>query len=272
MRTRRAILTSLALAALMPSAAWARAQLWPGFRLVDTTTLPAPPQAAATQWTLLRTSATNRLVTLVWAQASGASAAMDITAVERRGPSAALYRSVVLPGVFAAINGSFFQGAGAAERPMGLVRIGGTTRHPPSGRQGGGFLIAGGRHPRVVTRDQVGLAQAAPNVIESSPILVFNGQTGMRRDDRVRADRVAVGTTQSGSLFLIGAFGAAQDTISLFEFEQLAGVAASTQGQTIAAMIAMDGGPSAHLILPAAGRLYGEASSIYLTNLVTLSA
>ena len=76
MRTRRAILTSLALATLMPSAAWARAQLWPGFRLVDTTTLPAPPQAAATQWTLLRTSATNRLVTLVWAQASGASAAM----------------------------------------------------------------------------------------------------------------------------------------------------------------------------------------------------
>ena len=59
-------------------------------------------------------------------------------------------------------------------------------------------------------------------------------------------------------------------SVSLFEFEQLCRGAARATSEAITDLIAMDGGPSAHLWLPPLGRLYGARSSIYLTNLVTI--
>jgi hypothetical protein len=154
---------------------------------------------------------------------------------------------------------------------MGLVRIDGRTRVRTSARRSGGFLLIDGRTVRVVDRSQTAIAEAAPWAVESSPVLIHGGADGMRGDDGARADRVAVGVTTSGRPILLGAFGPGQDCISLFEFGRLARAAATAHGEAVADLLAMDGGPSAHLFLP--GRtLYGASSSIFLTNLIALTA
>ena len=271
--TRRHLITGLGLAALA-GPAFARDAPWPGFALAQRRVLPSPQGTRIAQWTLVRAAEGREPVTLVWAQARGPSAAMRIVPVDRRGLASPLYRGVALPGAVAAINGSFFEGSPGQpdERTMGLIRLNGVTRRAPSGRRSGGFLAISPGGPRIVSRARTPEALAAPNAIESSPILILNGQSGMRADDRVPADRVAAGVTRSGAVVLVGAFALGQDTVSLFQFEQLARRAAIAEGEVLSGLIAMDGGPSAHLYLPASGRLYGSPSSIFLTNLVAIGA
>jgi hypothetical protein len=251
-----------------------RAPSWPGFELAGRRALPAPAGCAVTEFNLRRTTGADTPVQLVWTQGEAAASGLRILPVERRGAPQPLYRAVALPpNTLAAINGSFFEGRPGApdERPMGLLRIAGQTRYPTSHRRGGGFLIADDRPVRIVDRGHAAIAEAARWAVESSPVLIYRGANGMRRDDGVRYDRVAAGVSVSGRPLLLGAFGRGQDCVSLYEFEQLARAAASAHGEAIADLIAMDGGPSAHLLLPG-GRLYGATSSIYLTNLIALTA
>lgn len=266
--TRRNLLAAGGL--LAASQSEARTTAWTGFTELGRRSWRLAPGATLSEWRLERTGPHGNIVTLVWVTAAPPLRA-GLTYVERRDPALALYRSVPLPGVVAAINGSFFEGRpGAGERPMGLLRQDGATRQGPTPGRSGGFLtITDGR---VQIRDRRHVAEAAASrwAIESSPILVQDGDSGMRRDDHVRADRVAAGVTTAGVLCLAGAFAQGQATVSLFEFEQLCRQAARSTGDSVTDLIAMDGGPSAHLWLPTLGRLYGSRASIYLTNLVTL--
>lgn len=268
--SRRALVTA-GLAAVASLGA-GRPPAWPGFQLAARRALPAPAGCTITEFTLRRATGADAPVQLVWAQGSAAASTIHIIPVERRGAPDPLYRGVALPpNTLAAINGSFFEGRSGApdERPMGLLRIAGQTRIRTSRRRGGGFLIVDGRTVRVVDRSQTAVAEAARGAVESSPVLIYRGANGMRRDDAVRYDRVAAGVTVSGRPLLLGAFGRGQDCISLYEFERLARAAAAAHGEAITDLIAMDGGPSAHMLLPG-GTLYGATRSIYLTNLIAL--
>ena len=267
----RSISRRALIAAALPAPALARVRtdVWPGFTVLDRRRWRLGTGVDVMEWRLQRDDAQGGDVTLVWVSASAPSRA-GLTVVERRGPAPALYRSIPLPGVLAAINGSFFEGRPGDERPMGLLRQDGVTRQGPTPGRSGGFLVGAGGHLQVLDRRHPAQAEASPWAIESSPILVQGGDSGMRRDDHARADRVAAGTTRSGALCLAGAFAQGQATVSLYAFEQLCRRAAASAGEAVEDLIAMDGGPSAHLWLPTVGRLYGARSSIYLTNLVTI--
>ena len=117
-----------------------------------------------------------------------------------------------------------------------------------------------------IRRDQrPGGGQAA---IESSPILIRHGASGMKRDDHIRADRVAAGVTSDGDVVLFAVVGQGNDAVSLYEFEELIQAAAAVRGKTLADVIAFDGGPSAHLWIPGQEIFLGQTRSIYLTDVV----
>ena len=68
----------------------------------------------------------------------------------------------------------------------------------------------------------------------------------------------------------VAAFAPDQRTVSLAEFARLAALAAARAGTRIVGLLAMDGGPSAHLWFPGAGQLFGARGDVYLPSAVCL--
>ena len=257
-------LIALVLAAAAPAS---RPPFMPGFAAVAHTALASAKKSRIDLWTLRRDGDSGG-ITLGMVTTPRKAARVRIVPVARRDRARGLYASVPCPGALAMINGSFFEGNRKREHIQGLLRLDGVTRQPPSARTTGGFLATDGRTVRVLGRDHAEEALKAENAIESSPILIEGGQNGMRRDDGVRADRVAAGVTTDGDVVLFAAIGKDGGGVSLYEFEELIRAGAAVQGKLLADVIAMDGGPSAHLWLPRQDLFLGQTGSIFLTEAV----
>jgi hypothetical protein len=242
----------------------------PGFVSVAHTGLAEDESARIDLWRLDRMRRHGGPVDLIMALAPRRAARVHFVRVALRGASRGLYEHVACQGALAMINGSFFEGWGPTQHMQGLLRLSGRTLQPASDRQQGGFLTTDGASLGVIPRTEAARAEAARNAIESSPILILNGRNGMQRDDGVHADRVAAGITSKGDVILIGAFGARNDAVSLYEFEALAEAAIAADHLKLKDLIAMDGGPSAHLYLPHAGLFYGQTGPIFLTDAICL--
>jgi hypothetical protein len=242
----------------------------PGFLLLSSRELPRERGATVRVFTLRREKGNRSPITLVIAAVPAHSARLEVREVRQEGPARTTYANGPCPTAIAAVNGSFFYHDADGYRPMGLVRIDGQTIQGPSPRTSGGFLASDGRSIRIVPRKAPAPALAARFAVESSPILIEGGKSGMRADDGLRFDRIGVGAADSGAMVVLGAFGVAQKAVSLWEFEGLARAAAARVDEHIADMLAMDGGPSAHLFLPDenGGVLYGQPGRIYTPNMV----
>lgn len=245
----------------------------PGFLLVSSRDLPRSRGAKVRVFTLQRAKGNSAPITLVMALAPGHSARLEVREVRKDGPARATYANGPCPAALASVNGSFFYHDANGFRPMGLVRVDGQTLQGPSPRTSGGFLASDGQSVRIVPKRTPAAALAARYAVESSPILIQNGKSGMRADDGLRFDRIGVGQADSGAMIAAGAFGVAQKAVSLWEFEALVEAAAGDLGERVTDMLAMDGGPSAHLFLPdeAGSVLYGQPGRIYTPNMVCLS-
>lgn len=255
-----------------PVAGWtAQSELAPGFTIF-TKAGSRQPQFRLDTWRLQRKAdRTSSTIELVVATAD-AKARVRIQPVLKHGSTVTLYSRSLCPKALAVANGSFYVRTGDKTDPLGLVRVGGRTIADPSQRRSGGFLAIDNGKARILPRAAASDALKATDAIESTPILVRNGNNDMRSDDRVRFDRVAIGTLASGKTALIGAFGEDQDSVSLYEFSLLARAAVAATGEKLQDLLAMDGGPSAHIYLPPANRLFGYRGPAYLPNAVCIEA
>lgn len=168
-------------------------------------------------------------------------------------------------------NGGFFWRSIKGPRALGLVRVSGRTLTRPSGRRYGGFLTATDGTFAVLRRQAANTALRATDAIESSPIIVWNARSDMKSDDGIRFDRVALGTTVDGQLVIVGAFAPDQETVTLTELGALAMAAVRLRQKRLDTLIALDGGPSAHLYLARQRRLFGFGGSMYLPNAVCVT-
>lgn len=260
-------IVSLALAAAAPAP---RPPFMPGFDAAAHTTLISARKSRIDLWNLRRTGEGGS-ITLAMVTTPRKVARIRIIPMGRRARARGLYENVPCSNALAMINGSFFEGDRRTEHIQGLLRLDGITLRAPSNRTSGGFLATDGRALKVFDRDHAGEAEKADNAIESSPILIQAGLNGMRRDDGVHADRVAAGVTTDGDVVLFAAIGRDGGGVSLYEFEELIRAGAAVQGKTLADVIAMDGGPSAHLWLPRQDVFLGQTGSIFLTDTVCVS-
>lgn len=193
-----------------------------------------------------------------------------IQPVLKRGSAVSLYAPSLCPRAHIITNGSFYTRDGDKSAPLGLVRSGGKTLSKLSQRRSGGFLVINQGKIGILPRAATARALIATDAIESSPIVVREGANDMRSDDGVRFDRVGVGTASNGKTVVVGAFAEDQDSITLFEFSSLARAAVMASGGRLRNLLAMDGGPSAHIYLPRARRLYGYRGPAYLPNAICI--
>jgi Phosphodiester glycosidase len=272
------IVAAAATAALIASVAGASAATAPAAPLDSTfrtvahdTTIPAVGIAVRVDtWRISRPAAATPPVQLVSVIVPRSGAFARIAAVGRGGEAGALMRDSACPRAILTLNGGFYTRTAQRSAPLGLLRVAGLTRNPPSGRRYGGFLTIDNGRIDVIDRAQAADAQRARDALESSPIVTWNGADGIHGDDGVRFDRVGIGATASGAIIVVGSFGEDQETVTLTEFSRLSRAAARAQGDPIRKFLAMDGGPSAHIYLPRTGVLFGSRGPAYLPDIVCI--
>ena len=103
---------------------------------------------------------------------------------------------------------------------------------------------------KIIGVNQPDAARRYKQAVQSTPIMVRSGRNDMRTDDGVLFDRIAVGRTKSGGLLVVGAFKEAGDAVSLFQMADFMVSMGKSGGPVAEDMLALDGGPSASLIIP----------------------
>lgn len=229
----------------------------------------AAPGGHVDTWLLRRATSNDKPVTLVLAILPSNRYRAAIQHADRHGPTASVYMTGLCDGGAVVVNGNFFVDTDNVKSSLGLLRVKGKTITRASSRKTGGFLIVEpGGTIKILTRPMAALAERAADVVESTPVLINDGRDAMRADDHVKFDRVAVGNSRSGDLVFVGAFASQQRTMSLAEFSRLATAAARTRRVEIDDLLAMDGGPSAHLWLPRSKKLHGARGPTYLPSAI----
>ena len=253
-----------------PSVRAAPGELAPGFKVGAWASGKSGPFHLHS-WRLQRRDAGSSPIELVLVTAEDRHVKARIQPVLKRGSAGSLlYTPSLCPRALVVTNGSFYIRDGDKSAPLGLVRSGGRTLAKLSRRRSGGFLVINGGRIGLLPRAAVGRALASTDAIESTPIVVRDGANDMHSDDGVRFDRVGVGTASNGRTVVIGAFGQNQDSISLYEFSTLARAAVAATGGRLRDLLALDGGPSAHIYLPGARRIYGYRGPSYLPNAICI--
>lgn len=153
--------------------------------------------------------------------------------------------------------------------PMGLVRSQGQTlsaRHPWS--SGGVVGVRDGGQVEIVPIGRV--AQLEPgrytDAVQSKPMLIEDGQDGIRAASAERFDRGAVALDRAGNVYFFLLHSPLGLTATLAEFADLLRRYRSTRGDALTWALATDGGPSAHLWVPSLGRHCGTGVPAYVPN------
>ncbi len=219
---------------------------------------------------ILRSRRGDAMVELVVLLLPQARFSTSVAPLSYAAPARQLFRGAPCRNAAVVTNGGFFWRHASGPRPLGLVRVDGRTLSRPSGRRYGGFLTSDGGRLALLPRGSRSVAVRAEDAIESSPMIVRAGLSDMKSDDGVRFDRVAIGLTADDHAVVVGAFARDQETVTLSEIGALARSAVQLRGKRLETLLALDGGPSAHVYLPASRRLFGFAGSIYVPNVICM--
>jgi hypothetical protein len=226
-------------------------------------------QGSAESWRLRRVKGNGEVVTLLLAVLPLEQNRTFIEHVDRVGATSTVYSPGFCKHALVVVNGNFFVDENNTKKPLGLLKVSGRTITKTSPRKTGGFLVvdASGRI-KILPKLQREQAEIARDALESTPILILNGRDDMRGDQRDKFDRVAVGNSQNGDAIIIGAYAKNQQTISLAEFSKFALAALKNKEIEPDGLLAMDGGPSAHIWFPKRNALYGYRGTAYLPSAV----
>jgi hypothetical protein len=229
-------------------------------------------QGTVDEWQLRRRAGRGGVVTLILAVMPTERNRASITYVDRMGATSSVYAPGFCHGAIVVANGNFFIDEANEKRPLGLLKVDGKTIVRTSRRKSGGFLtINANGAVAVLPRRMAAQAESVRDALESTPVLILGGRDDMRGDQGDQFDRIAVGHTRDGATVIVGAFAQDQQTVSLAEFSKLVLAAAAIKRIMIEALLAMDGGPSAHLWFPGKNVLYGHSGPSYLPSAVCVT-
>jgi len=167
-------------------------------------------------------------------------------------------------------NGGFYlQNEDSTRESMGLVVSNGQIVTPFRKRKYGGFIVWQESKLEIVPIGKFKeLNRTKGEILQSSPIIVRNSLNDMNTDDFVNFNRVAVGFTAESELVVLGAFRRKGSAISLYKFADIAANMHLYGGPKIEAALAMDGGPSSGVSIPALKKYFGYNGPNFLPNAV----
>ncbi len=150
--------------------------------------------------------------------------------------------------------------------PLGLVKSDSKTisqKHPWT--SGGVIGVSKGRI-EILPIAKFTSPQSYSDAVQSKPLLVEAGKDGIRTATNDRFDRSAVALDSKGSIYFFVVHEQAGSAASLAEFSYLIRSFRSTNGDAIDFALAMDGGPGAHMYVPALKKHCGAGIPTFVPN------
>lgn len=205
---------------------------------------------------------------------SPSSYSLTVDDIRRSGQPSAIFAAVERPGSdLVLVNGAFF-GTDDGQRfyPLGLLINGSKRLNVIKNWKSGGVLFCTRDLPaRIAPISAFAESRDIVEAVQSKPILVENSRNGIRAENHEWANRTAVALRNENTLIVAGAFAPGNKAISLYEFAEILCRPLSEGGAAAEWALNMDGGPGAHISVPAAHLQLGSEGSTFVTNIIRLS-
>ena len=208
-------------------------------------------------------------LSIVWLVIPGSTGEWKIAEPRVFSNANEVFNKAAAPEDFVVQNGGFFEnGPNETRFPLGLIIADGMQRNPKVDWGSGGILLRSRDEARIVPLPAFGNEPGITEAIQSKPILVKDGKSGIYTSRPEYFNRTAVGLDASGNYICIGAFTDNGDAVSLYEFAELLIRLREIGGPSIQDALALDGGPSAHIYIPSIHKHYGYATDNYVPNVL----
>lgn len=199
-------------------------------------------------------------------------ARVSLKIVKREGRKEEIYSSIANNNDIAMINGGFWGYDTAGKKiSLGMLKSGGKQIAPLAKWSTGGLLSQIEDRISIVPVSNFTNPDISTVLLQSKPILVWNGASAITTNDAQRFDRTAIGLDKSGRLVLIGIFSPDGRGASLSEFALLLSAPPAAGGFDIREALAMDGGPGAYFLAPQVGLACGDKGKNFVPNAVSAS-
>lgn len=252
--------------------------LWAGDPVALLAATPAeitnlPGGARLMVWRIEDRAGAARPLDLVVVTVPGAAKTWRLLPVDASGSRADLLADLDCADAAVVTSGGFFaarEDGGLA--PLGLAVGDGEELSPFAPRRWGGVLAREGADSAVVPLSAVPRSPAWDEALQSSPIVVADGRNDMLRDDGRLDNRLAIGLDGQGGLIAVGAFRAGGGAVSLHAMAELILALEDAAGVVVRDALALDGGSSAQILVPATGRSWGSPLPGYMPNALCVAS
>lgn len=185
---------------------------------------------------------------------------------------AEIFQSVIPAVTLGVVTGGFFGlDKDGGPIPLGLVKSEGKSIAPKYPWTSGGVVAASKDRVDIVPIAKFSKPQDYSDIVQSKPMLVEAGRDGIRTAMNDRFDRSAVAIDSRGSVYFFVVHEPTGSAASLAEFSYLIRSFRSTKGDSINFALAMDGGPGAHMYIPALKKHCGAGTPTFIPNALYLT-
>ena len=208
---------------------------------------------------------------LVWAVVPRNSFLLQVTLVNKIGPADLLYKSVTPGNALLTIDGGYYQLAqNKTPSPAGLVLSNGKVVHAASKQSAGeAFLFSAGQPGADVATNYN--ASGIQQCLQLRPVLLQAGNIAVKpTGSKTPYNRMAVGTTANGDLFLAGAFSDDLQAIRLYDFARFMSLLRSKRGIALKTVVNLDGANDAHLFSPGSALQLGYHGTNYVPDVISI--
>jgi len=209
---------------------------------------------------------------LVWVKIPAREYDLAVVDVRRDADIGQTFESIARPDKdIVLMNGGYFLRKDSIDyAPMGLLIADGVPTSKIWPWNSGGVLFVQSENSpiRIVPIKDFQNTTKPFQALQSKPLLVEHSQMGIRTEDHQLANRTTVAICSDGTVLLAGVFADGGAT-SLYEFAALL-KSGKLDKSPIEYALNMDGGPGAHIFIPALHLHFGSNTTNYVPNVIRL--
>lgn len=197
---------------------------------------------------------------------------LKVHEIKKLGEPHNLFKTIASPDIDVLVDGGFFGYTEKGKRtPIGLVQSGGKRLNNILPWTSGGFLVSSNRKIAILPASQANETSKWQEIVQSKPIVIADNKLDVKPNTKdSNFNRVAIATTQTGAIYILGVFQSFGEALTLYEYGKIMLEVAKQRKIDIVKALAMDGGPGAHIYIPQYDLSYGDSGTTYIPNAVSI--